>query len=39
LKRKYARLEGNKGEDGLTGEIISNTNDSSLGDTLVEDQS
>ena len=39
LKREYARLEGNKGEDSLAGNIVSDTDDSSLGDAFVEDQS
>jgi len=39
LRREYARLEGYKGDDSLTGKIIGDTDDSSLGNTLVEDQS
>jgi len=37
--REYARLESNKGEDGLAGELIIDTDNGSLCDTLVEDQS
>jgi len=37
-RKEHPRFEGNKGEDSLTGEVISDTDHSSLGDTLVEDQ-
>ena len=38
-KKGYERLEGDIGDDGLTGKIISDADGSGLGHALVEDQS
>lgn len=35
----YVRLKGDKGIDGLAGEVVGDTDDGRLGDSLVEDQS
>ena len=34
----YIRFKGNKGIDDLTSDLVSDTDDGSLGDALVEDQ-
>lgn len=38
-KVKYSRLERNECIDGLASELICGTDDSSLGNTLVKDES
>ena len=37
--KRNLRLEGNEGIDGLASELICGTDDSSLGNTLMKDES
>ena len=38
-RRGYVRLESDEGVHGLAGELVIGTDDSSLGDTGIEDES